>query len=212
MGRLFFPTCPDYSAAVATLTGAERITFIDEPLIVCGLAGASNGSYGFANSNAIQTFMGEFSDLKKVWRIPLSSPTAYNQISVTLLGLKDVLTQELAPYSLPVDKLFVRDHEQLKVMEYRGADVSQALEEWREALSFQSAEVRQSVQEATPPPRAESPPKLHHRLRAKVGAAVASARGALWGHDPAPQQTMPEEHFDDIFEAAKALQKPSVGA
>lgn len=216
MGRLFFPTCPDYSAAVATLTGTERITFIDEPLIVCGLAGASNGSYGFASSNAIQTFMSEFSDLKKVWRIPLSSPTAYNQIAVTLLGLKDVLTQELAPYSLPVDKLFVRDHEQIKVMESRGADVSQALEEWDRALSLQSAEVRQSVREAMAPRASEPPPKLHHRLRTKIGTAVSSARDVLSGQAPVSGQNasgkQPEEYFDDIFEAAKALDKPPVRA
>lgn len=207
MGRLFFPTCPDYSVAVATLTGTERITFIDEPLIACGLAGASNGSYGFANSNAIQTFMSEFSDLKKFWRIPLSSPTAYNQISVTLLGLKDVLAQELAPYSLSMGKLFVREHEQIKVMESRGADVTQALKEWEDALSLQSAEVCRSVREAIAPPSAESSPKLRHRLRAKIGIAVALAREALWGYDPASWR---QDHFDDIFEAAKALDKSPI--
>ena len=176
MGKLFVPIAPDYSVAVATLTGMERILFIDEPLMIGGLAGASMGSYSFAESTAHQTFINEFSDLERIWRIPLSSPASpnpYNHIAVTLLNLKEILAEELAGYSLSIDKLFIHEYQQAKVMESRGVDVRQTLQDWNEALADQSADVQRSVREAISPQDA-----------AETTKAIPSAQGVaqITGH------------------------------
>jgi hypothetical protein len=210
MGKLFFPTCPDYSAAVATLTGMDCILFIDEPLLIFGLACASNSSFGFSESNSIQTFMSEFSDLRRIWRIPLSSPTAYNQIAVTLIGLKEILAQELAPYSLSMSKLFIRDYQMIKLMESRWADIRQVLEQWNEALSTQNVKIQQSVLEATSSVTTQSTTRrlktLIRRRFPTVARVLISVRNALAGRSM-PKGEPAEYHFDNIFEAAKALGK-----
>ena len=198
MGRLFFPTCPDYSVAVATLTGMDHILFIDEPLVVFGRALASNGSFGFKESNSSQIFLSEFPDLRKLWRIPLSSPTHYNHIAVTLIALKEVLAQELAPYSMSVLGLFIRDYEMLKLMEARGADVREMLQQWHEALATQNAETQQSVRDLT-----LAKPNLQTVIRERfptVARALASVKTILTGR-------MAEYRCDNILEATKVIEK-----
>ncbi len=224
MGKLFHPTCPDYSAAVATLTGMENIFFIGEPLIVCGLAGASNGSYGFEGTNAIQTFMSEFSNLEEIWSIPLSSPTPYNQIAVTLIGLKRVLGKELAPYSLSTVNLFARDYEEIGRMGARGADVQEARREWEEALSAQSVEVQQATRGIVSQvnsqlmfPMSATPEPASHNLKSSVKTrfptltrVLSTVRSTVFTKDRARGQSDKgnlEREFDNIFEAAKALDR-----
>lgn len=210
IGRLFSPTCPDFSVAVATLAGTDRVLFIDEYLMIYGLASASNGSFGFPEANAIETFMKEFSDLEKIWRIPLTSNTSYNHIAVTLIGMKDILSEELAPYSLSITNLFIREHEQIELLRSRGADVSRIVENWNKALAAQSVELQRAVRKATTPTSAGY---ITRRLRTTARERFpAMARGRhflrTWLKErgvPAKGPTM--YRFDNIFEAARALGK-----
>jgi len=68
--------------------------------------------------------MSEFSEIEKIWRIPMTSNTSYNHIAVTLIGLKGVLVEEPARYCLSITNLFIREHEQTELLRSRQADVS----------------------------------------------------------------------------------------
>lgn len=210
MGRLFFPTCPDFSSAVAILTGTDHILFIDEYLDTYGMASASNGSFGFPETNAIETFLSEFSEIEKIWRIPLTSNTSYNHIAVTLIGLKDVLSEELAPYSVSIPNLFIREHEQIELVRSRGGDVSQIVEDWNRALATQSAEVQRAVREVTAPTSSKSITRRLKTATRECFPAVVHGRHFVrtWLKErgvPLKGPTM--YRFDNIFEAARALRK-----
>lgn len=209
-GRLFFPTCPDYSAAVATLTDVDSTLFIDDHLVVFGLAAASNGSYGFAGTDAIQTFMSEFADLDKIWRIPLSSSTNYNHIAVTLIGLKDVLAEELAPYSWSLVRLFVRERQEIELMRSRGADVRRIRGDWDRALAAQSATVQRSVRRQIKTALLGSGVD---RLKTAIGKRFPEAvrgthslRGLLNRQGVGVKEPSRYE-FGNIYEAARSLEK-----
>lgn len=210
MGRLFFPTCPDFSSAVATLTGADHVLFIDEYLAAYGMSSASNGSLGFPEADASQTFVDEFADLEKMWRIPLISNTAYNHIAITLIGLKDVLVEELAPYSVSTTNLFIREHEQIDLIRTRGTDVSRIVENWNRALADQSAEVRREVRKATAPTSAGP---ITRRLKTAARERFpAMVHGRHFARTWLKKRGVPVKgptmyRFDDIFEASSALGK-----
>lgn len=146
MKKLFVPTCPDYSVAVATLTGVEAVLFLDEPFLLFGYARSSNSTCGYDGSQTIRTFMSEFGDTTRIWRIPLSSPTPYNQIAATLVNLKDILPAALAPYELSIVNLFVREKEMIQVCENRGDDTAPMMQAWERAFEKQPESVRHSIE------------------------------------------------------------------
>jgi hypothetical protein len=155
-------------------------------------------------------FRSEFSDLDKMWSIPLISNTMYNHIAITLIRLKDVLREELAPYSLSITNLFIREHEQIELIRSRGTDVSQIVKNWNEALADQSDEVQRAVRKATTPSTAGY---IAGCLR--TAARERFPRGARGKHfvrtwlkeRGVPLKGVTMYRFDNIYEAARALEK-----
>jgi len=129
-GRMFFPPCPDYSAAVSFLLNTDKYVFVGWPL---GIDGGTNRSIGYAamlkNAHAFQEFLAEFKDSASFRRlIDLDLVTIPVLTAQSLENVRSRFYSERFPYPPSKQNILCQSIESVSTYERYGANVR---EEWR---------------------------------------------------------------------------------
>lgn len=144
VGRLF----PAPDPAVATITALFALVpsyrVIDQPLGVKGLSGATISLGLFHHMREMHESIEEFDTDDLFREAPLQSTTGSNLVAESLLRMKRMLPDELAPYDLDLVRYFVTTRREIGDPRRR-PDGGAALAEWRRVLSGQPEKVRTAV-------------------------------------------------------------------
>ena len=144
IGRVFVAPDP----AVATMTSIFALepgyVAVDQPLGIRGLSGATL-SVGLSHADpSLHATIQEFDTADLFTRVPLRRRTGTGLVAESLLRMKEVLPDELAPYELDLVAYFVQCRQELGDPRRRPDD-GEALEEWRRVLAEQPGTVRSAV-------------------------------------------------------------------
>jgi glycosyltransferase involved in cell wall biosynthesis len=145
-GRMFFPPCPDYSAAVSLLLNTDKYVFVGWPLAIDG---GTSRSIGYAamlkNAHAYQEFLAEFKEPESFRRlIDLELETLPVVLAQTLENLRSRFYSERIPYQVNRRNMLCQSIESVATYERYGANVA---EEWRildEFLARQPEDIKRA--------------------------------------------------------------------
>ncbi len=145
-GRMFFPPCPDYSAAVSLLLNTDKYVFVGWPLAIDG---GTNRSIGYAgmlkNAHAFQEFLAEFKEPESFRRlIDLELVTLPVLIAQSLENVRSRFYSERIPYQVNRRNMLCQSIESVATYERYGAN---AAEEWRildEFLARQPEDIKRA--------------------------------------------------------------------
>jgi hypothetical protein len=148
LGRVFIPSCPDYSSCVAILALTERYAFIDEPLYIAGSANESIGAAGlYFRGEALDQFFAEFGDEDVFGHVPLKLPLAANNVAESILKVKEKMSYALADVSFDWERYFVECYAQIIQLQHRGVDIAPDKDEFFAVLSGQPEALQTLVRE-----------------------------------------------------------------
>ncbi|MGD0130343.1 MAG: glycosyltransferase family 2 protein [Terriglobia bacterium] len=145
-GRMFFPPCPDYSAAVSLLLNTDKYVFVGWPLAIDG---GTNRSIGYAamlkNAHAFQEFLAEFKEAASFRElIDLDLVTLPVLIAQSIENVRRRFYSERIPYQVNRRNLLCQSIESVATYERYGANVA---DEWRvldEFLARQPEDIRRA--------------------------------------------------------------------
>lgn len=177
-GRVFIPTCPDYSAAAAILALTPQYVFIDWPLALAGCAEESIGASSLRRRGAATLrYNDEFGEEDLFGSVPLNSIITYNYVTDTILRVKRAMPEAFAGIDVAWDQYFVGAYHQLLTLQEAGVDCASDFVEFDDVLRQQPEEIRQSVAHAIEKWRGEAPPHFQlARLAARM-RRLSSPRG-----------------------------------
>lgn len=145
-GRVFLPSCQDYSFATLVTASTPTWTFIDEPLRIEGAFAEGIGFSGaFNRGEPLQQYVREFGNIKLLDRTPLETPILNNFIANTLLLCKDLLPDELRDFEIDWLEYFTGCWTLLLSQERNGVDISIDREEFHRVLAQQPAALQEKV-------------------------------------------------------------------
>ncbi|MBI3650471.1 MAG: glycosyltransferase family 2 protein [Acidobacteria bacterium] len=177
VGRVFLPSCPDYSFCVEALALTAGYLFIDEPLYIAGSARESIGSSTLYNRNeATHEFKAEFKGEDLFSRVPLKSVIVTNYVGDTLLLVKEKMPSVLSDIELNWESYFLATYGQIVSLRTRGIDTSADEKELFEALERQPEEVKNKAAQAIEKWRYPAAPPQRQGM---IGSLRARIRNAI---------------------------------
>jgi hypothetical protein len=146
-GRMFLPSCPDYSAAVSLLLNTDKYVFVGWPMAIDG---GTSRSIGYAamlkNAHAFQEFLAEFRETTSFRKlIDLDLVTVPVLLAQTLENVRSRFYSERFPYQVNTRKMLCQTIESVATYERYGAN---ATEEWRildEFLARQPEDIKRAA-------------------------------------------------------------------
>ncbi len=144
-GRLFIPSCPDFSSPALIFDEVERYEHIDRTLLLSGAAPESTGPMAWTKDRAaLRRFAAETGEVFR--EVPLHALTGHNAIADTLLRVKKLLGPRLEGIDLDWTRYFAYNYEILRTFENMGADnIAAEMKEFHEVLGRRPAEFQSAV-------------------------------------------------------------------
>lgn len=146
VGRFFGAPCPDYSSCAAVLAVADRYSYVDIPLMVCGTGKESIGdSFDYNRGSAAIAFFNEFNEEKLLAHVPFHSLVTTNLIAESLLRVKETMRSAFAHVELDWKCYFSRCYQELACLDRNGVDVDMEKKQLFTAMRLKSDYFRASV-------------------------------------------------------------------
>jgi glycosyltransferase involved in cell wall biosynthesis len=144
LGRVFWPTCPDYTAGIAQLAFRKELVYLDELLLVWGVATESIGASQSLRGTAANVFLDELrNDNAPILKyVPAKIHSPMNYALDSLLFMKDKLGALLSGYIFNTEAYYTL------MSGERGGSRSNAdteLAEFRRALRSEGLDVQLKV-------------------------------------------------------------------
>jgi len=146
-GRMFFPPCPDYSAAASFLLNTDKYVFVGWPMAIDGGTSRSIGySAMLKNAYAFQEFLAEFRETTSFQQlIGLDLVTVPVLTAQTLENVRSRFYSGRFPYQVNRRNMLCQSIESVATYERYGAN---ATEEWRildEFLARQPEDIKRAA-------------------------------------------------------------------
>jgi len=146
-GRMFMPSCPDYSAAASLLLNTDQYIFVGWPLMIDGVTPRSIGmTTVFNKGEAFKEFLAEFEETASFRRlIDLDLTTVSVFAAHTLENVRRNFYSERVPYQVNKRNMLCQSIESVAINERHGANVA---EEWRildEYIARQPEDIRRAA-------------------------------------------------------------------
>lgn len=164
VGKLCPATNPDYTLAFQSLAFSDAVLYLDRAYTVTSIQ-HGNGQSSLVKSELFTRFIREVGGEGKICEFaPIKAITVHNNVYNDFLRLQKMIRGRLAQFPLSWTNYFLDCHEDILRSQQQGADRSQELTAWREALREQPIEVQQVVSAGL---RVEETKQkdLHHRFK-----------------------------------------------
>jgi hypothetical protein len=174
-GRFFHAPSPDFTSCWLVLASTPRYCYIDEPLLVFGLAKESIGtSTASRRDEATLAFRAELAE--EIFRFsPVRNYTIANNVAETLLLARSILPAELGRRQIDTSAFFLACRDDLERLGSNGIDVREELEELYSYLRHQSVRTKLAVWRRA----------SFRRLReSPIGPSLQGLKRALLGPPP----------------------------
>ncbi len=206
-GRVFFPSCPDYTVGVAQLAVRPALSYLSELVLVWGVCGDSIGYSASKGGAAAQVFFDELKreNADRAEYVPLQIKTPMNYALDSVLNMKGRAPEELRALEVDWRSYFMVVGRELLALEQNGLDIERGLSELREALAKQPLDTRLIVSARLLPfPRGAHLRRAATRARRHLSGLKRRIRGAS---QPAGREIFRGERhgFANMFEAAGRL-------
>lgn len=137
IGRVFWPTCPDYTSGMAQLAICNRLVFIDDLLLIWGVGDESIGAASGRKGKASETFLNELKvdNSHELKHVPLSFLLPMNHAVDSVLKMKSKFTDRFKEFSLDLNTYYLMVRHELSIWEANGVNIENELRDYHKALA-----------------------------------------------------------------------------